>query len=159
MAVFVILAAIAMTAQAGFLFAIYKSSRRVSDTVVRMSPQMEALMASSKVTLDESRTKIAEITSKANFILDQTQTQLARVDSVMGDAQERAHRQLARAEMLVDDTLGRAHQAVAMVHGGVLKPLREINGVAAGLKAAIQYLNRANRPHPHNVTVDEEMFI
>ena len=159
MAVFVMVAAIALVIQAAFLFGIYKASRTMQESIVKMSPKLEALMESSRVTLDDSRAKIAEITGKANTILDQTQRQLARVDALMSDAQERGHRQLARAEMLVDDTLGRAHQTVTMLHGGVLKPLREINGVAAGLKAAIQYLSRANKPTPDRLTVDEEMFI
>jgi hypothetical protein len=40
-----------------------------------------------------------------------------------------------------------------------MKPIREINGLAAGVRAAIQYFARGRRPSPDRVTVDEEMFI
>jgi hypothetical protein len=53
----------------------------------------------------------------------------------------------------------RAHQTVAMVHGGIIKPIREINGVAAGIRAALHYFMRGGRPAPDTVTADEEMFI
>ena len=159
MAWFVGIAAVALVVQAGMLFAIYRTSQKMAETADRLTPKMETLMESSRQTLDESRVQIAEITSKANKILDQTQTQLARVDALMSDATERGHRQLARAEMLVDDTLGRAHQTITLVHGSVMRPLREIAGVAAGLKAAIQFLSRSGRTTPERLTVDEEMFI
>jgi hypothetical protein len=46
-----------------------------------------------------------------------------------------------------------------LVHSGLMAPLREINGIAAGLKAAIQHLIRTGRPAPDRLHVDEEMFI
>jgi hypothetical protein len=46
-----------------------------------------------------------------------------------------------------------------LVHTGVMRPLREITGVAAGLKATIQFLMKGVRPSPDRLTVDEEMFI
>jgi hypothetical protein len=64
-----------------------------------------------------------------------------------------------RAEMVLDDTVSRVHESVSMVHQGINRPLREISGVATGLRAAIAYLVRGNRPTPAQVTQDEEMFI
>jgi len=158
MAVFVTISAIALIIQAGFLFAIYKASRSMADLATKMSPKVESLVETSRATIEESRSKIVDITSRASQILEKTQDQLARVDALMADATERGHRQLARAELLVDDTLSKAHSTVNTVHTGVMKPLREISGVAAGIKAAVQYL-RANKTGPDRFTVDEEMFI
>jgi hypothetical protein len=45
------------------------------------------------------------------------------------------------------------------VHQGILTPIRGITGVAAGVRAALQFLMRGTRPSPDQVTVDEEMFI
>jgi hypothetical protein len=45
------------------------------------------------------------------------------------------------------------------MHNGVLKPLKEVQGVAAGVRAAFFFLLRGRRPNPSNATVDEEMFI
>jgi hypothetical protein len=46
-----------------------------------------------------------------------------------------------------------------MVHGTVIAPIRQINGLAMGLRAALHYFLRGNRPSPDRATVDEEMFI
>ena len=40
-----------------------------------------------------------------------------------------------------------------------MRPLREVNGIAAGMKTALAYLARGNRPSPDQATSDEEMFI
>jgi len=65
-----------------------------------------------------------------------------------------------RAELVLDDTFGRVQSTVATVHGGVMRPLREISGVSAGIRAALNHLAKgAARPAPAQATQDEEMFI
>ena len=103
--------------------------------------------------------KIAEITGKTNEILDITRRQLERVEDLLENASTRALVQLDRAEMVVDDAMSRAQETVVIVHEGIMKPIREINGVAAGLKAAFQYFLRGGRPNPDQITGDDEMFI
>jgi hypothetical protein len=68
--------------------------------------------------------------------------------------------QLERAQVMVDDTMSRVHETVSMVHGGVVKPLREINGLVSGVRAGFSALARKPRnPNVESVTQDEEMFI
>jgi F0F1-type ATP synthase membrane subunit b/b' len=159
MASFTGIAAIALLMQAGLLWAIYKTSRSMQETVARLSPKIEALAESSRLTLEESRKRIAEVSEKATAILDTTRQQLARVEEVLNDASQRTQRQLENAEALVEDAMARARETVELVHKGVLWPLREINGVAAGLRAALLFLMRGVRPNPDRLTADEEMFI
>jgi hypothetical protein len=85
--------------------------------------------------------------------------QLARIDEVLEDASARAHNQLAHAELVLDDTMSRAQETVAAVQGGIMRPLREIQGVTAGVRTAFYYLMRGGRPSPAQATADEEMFI
>lgn len=159
MTVFVVVSAIALLIQAGLLFGIYKSSRSLEQNATRLLPKVEALVESSRVAVEDSRRQIVEITTKTSDILDVTRKQLARVDEVMEDATLRARIQLDRAEMVLDDTMNRAQETVALVHGGIMKPLREIQGVAAGLRAAMNYLMRGRNASPATATADEEMFI
>jgi hypothetical protein len=85
--------------------------------------------------------------------------QMVVVEDVVGDAVGRAKVQMDRAELVLDDTLSRAHETVATLHNGVMRPLREINGLAAGLRAAFAALAQGSRPTPDRATSDEEMFI
>jgi len=64
-----------------------------------------------------------------------------------------------RADGEITKVLRRAHQTVGVVHDGIMRPLREVSGVAAGLRAALNSITRGNRPTVDRATSDEEMFI
>ncbi len=122
-------------------------------------PKVEALVESTKGTVEQSRKQITEITTLANEILVSTKTQLAMVEDVVSEATARAKVQMERVELVLDDTINRAHETVATVHSGIMRPLRELNGIAAGVRTALAYLGRGNRPSVDQATSDEEMFI
>jgi len=159
MAVFVGVATVALVIQACMLFGIYKASRAMQQNTQRLTPKVEALMESSRTAIDDSRIQIIAVTTRANDILDSARKQMARFDELLSDAASRSRRQMDHAELILDDALDRAEKTIATVHGGVMKPIREINAVAAGLRAALHFLMRGGRPNPDEVTVDEEMFI
>ena len=158
-AAFVFIAAVALCIQAGFLFGMFKTAKLMEKRVMPMLPKVEALVDSARTTVEQSRKQIIDITAKANEILDSTRSQLEKVEEVVNDATSRAKVQLERVEMVVDDTVTRAHETVAVVHSGIMRPIREINGIAAGLRAAVAHLARGGRPSVAQVTSDEEMFI
>ena len=82
-----------------------------------------------------------------------------RIDELMAEATVRTRKQMVQAEAVLDDAMSRAQDTVALLHGGILKPLREVSGVVAGIRAALRFLSRSGRPSPDRLTVDEEMFI
>jgi len=159
MTAFVIVAAIALCIQAGMLVAIGKQVKTLSEKVQPLVPKVESLVASTQVTVEQSRKQIVDITTQANEILASTKNQLAKVEDVVSDATARARVQMDKVELVLDDTLNRAHDTVATVHQGILRPLRELNGIAAGVRGALAFLAKGNRPSPDRATSDEEMFI
>jgi hypothetical protein len=64
-----------------------------------------------------------------------------------------------RVELVLDDAMSRTQQTVAVVQRGILSPIREVNGMLAGLRTAIMTLARGSRPTVDHATADEEMFI
>lgn len=159
MTAFVLVSAIALCIQAGFLFAIYKTSKTMEEKVTAILPRAHSILQTAETTLDQTRKQFLDITSKTNDILDATKLQLVKVDEVLTDAQGRAKTQFDRAEMVLDDTMTRVHESVSLVHNGIMKPLREINGVTTGIRAALQHLAKGGRPSVAQATQDEEMFI
>jgi ElaB/YqjD/DUF883 family membrane-anchored ribosome-binding protein len=159
MTAFVIIAAVALSIQAGMLVAVNKKTKELQDKITPLVPQVESLVETTKSTVELSRKQIAEISSRANDILDSTRNQLAMVEEVVSDATARAKVQMDRVELVLDDTLSRAHETVALVHSGIMRPLREINGITAGIRAALSFLSRSDRPNVAQATSDEEMFI
>jgi len=158
MTVFVCVSAAALLIQAGLLFGIYKSARGLQENVQRLLPKIESLLETSRQTIEDSRRQIADITSKTSEILETTRRQVNRVEELLEDAASRARVQMDRAELVLDDAMVRAQRTVALVEGGVVKPLMQIQGVAAGIKTALTFLLRG-RPNPANAHADEEMFI
>jgi len=171
--VFVFVSAIALVIQAGLLFGIYKAARTLQQQTTSVLPQVQSVLSKAETTIDESRKSIAEITAKANEIttkaneitakandlMDMGKAQMVKLDVVITDASQRAKVQIERAELVVDDTMTRVHQSVTAVHNGIVRPVKEIQAITAGISTAIQHFLRGGRPSVAQATHDDEMFI
>jgi ABC-type transporter Mla subunit MlaD len=160
--VFAGIAAVAIVLQMAILFGVYRAVKSMNTAIQgvvpkvesmvektnAVIPKVEALVESSKATVEESRQ-----------ILASAKAQLAKVDELVTDATNRARIQMDRAEMMVDDAMDKAQKTVNGISRGVMRPMREIQGVAAGIQAALAFLLRGTRPSVDQATSDEEMFI
>jgi ElaB/YqjD/DUF883 family membrane-anchored ribosome-binding protein len=155
----VVVSALALLFQAMMLFGMARSVKSLREQVTTFLPKAEAFLSGAEKRLSDSRREIQEVTSKATAVLDSTQKQLAKVDEILSDAGARAKAQIEHVEMVVEDSVDRVHKTVVELNDGILRPIREINGVAAGLRAAFQHLLRGGRPNVAQATADEEMFI
>ncbi len=77
----------------------------------------------------------------------------------MDDLHTRARAKVARVDSAVDETVDQVQQAGGEVRKAVLRPIREVNGVLSGLKAAIGVYTHGSRASVDHATQDEEMFI
>jgi hypothetical protein len=154
----VVVSAVALVIQMFLLFGMYKTTQAMRDRVMVVIPRVEDLLENSRTILDEGRAALGEVRQKSNLILDTGHRQMRQLEAIVGEAAERTNRQMAYAEAVVQDALGRVEDTVQLVHSGVLKPLRGVSSLVAGVGAAFQYLV-SRRPAPGNATLDEEMFI
>jgi hypothetical protein len=155
----VIVSALALVLQLLILYGLYRTTKSLNAEVLSLLPGIRKLMENAENTLSQSRKQILDVTGKASDVLDLTRAQLTRIDESMGDVLVRMRGQLERAEGVVEDSLTKVHETVSVVHSGVVKPLREISGVAAGIRAAVHSLARGTRTTPAEATHDDEMFI
>ncbi len=156
---FVAISGLAMLIQAGLLYGIYRHTKSIKTEALAILPQAKSILTKAEATLDESRKHIVEITAKANEMMDIGKSQLVKLDDVITDASSRAKIQLERAELVVDDTMSRVHHSVTSVHNGIIKPIREIQGITSGVRTALQHFLRGQRPSVAQATQDDEMFI
>lgn len=160
MAAFVGLAALSMLSQAIAMFGIYRRVKSIQDQVGPLVPQAEAVLANAKDTLDVTRKQVQEVSTRTTQILDSTKAQMVRFDEAMTDVAARAKVQMDKAELVIDDTMNRVHETVTLVHTGVVKPIKEINGLVSGVRAGMSALLGGNRrTSVVTATQDEEMFI
>ncbi len=155
----VIVAAVAIVFQALLLFGMFRSMKALKEQVTVFIPQAEAVLHRADKAIEDTTAQWKDLSSKAVGVIDSAQKQLVRVDEVLSEATSRAKVQMERVEMVLDDTIGRVHSTVVQLNNGVLKPVKEINGVAAGVRAAFSQLLRSKRPSVAQATADEEMFI
>jgi hypothetical protein len=155
----IVVAAVAIVLQAIFLFGLYRSAKVMAARVTEFVEKAEPVLADASQTLAQSRKQMTEVTDKANKVLDSAQTQMAKLDGVLSDATSRAKVQMDRLELVLDDSIGRVHETVTVLHDGIMQPLRELNGIVAGIRAGIGYLFGNRRPSVAQATHDDEMFI
>jgi len=158
-AIFVGLAALAMLIQAATLLGLFLVAREIKAKVAALTSPALNVIEISKRTLEKVEGHVEKIGVTSNAILDVTKQQLGKVDELLSDASTRAKVQMERAEMVLDDTMTRVQRTVSVVQSGVLRPVREIHGIVAGVRTAITHLGRAGRPTVDHATSDEEMFI
>ncbi len=157
--IFVAIAAVALLIQACMLIGLFVTARRLQEKLLPMLPEVQAILAVVRRTSVSVEKHVEQIGTASSAILDITKQQLARVDELLGDATTRAKVQMERAEMVLDDTMTRVQHTVSYVQSGVLRPVREVHGILAGIRTALAHLGRAGRSTVDHATSDEEMFI
>jgi hypothetical protein len=166
-AVAVLLACVATVWQAVILAAIYRAGKEAQkagrEAQHRLGPlvdRFEALITTSSKILEENRPRIADITAETLVIAKTARQQAERIGELIDDANGRAKARIAQIDRTVDHTVEQVEHAGEAVKSAVLKPVKEVNGIVAGVKAALNtYAQGGNRNSPENATQDEEMFI
>jgi hypothetical protein len=159
MAAAVVVSAIAIVLQVILLNQLTKSAKAMQASTQEFVAKVRPLIDHAMTTIEQSRIQIADISKKANEILDLSKKQLTTIDTVLTKASDRALVQMERAEMVLDDAMGRVQQTVDMVHGGVVRPVREVTALVAGFRAGLSQFLRGGRTTVERATHDEEMFI
>jgi hypothetical protein len=77
----------------------------------------------------------------------------------MAEATARTRTQMDRIEMVMDDTVNRFQETTSLLQSGIVRPLRQINALTAGIRTALSVLSGARRTTVEHATHDEEMFI
>ena len=151
--------AVAIVVQAFMMMGVIRTAKTVLGRLDELIPRVESALARAESALERGSHRMEEVSNKSLEVISIARTQLARVDDLMGDATTRLKVQMDRVELVVDDMLTRVQETVAVFHNGIMRPLRQISGVAAGIRGTIDYLFKGGRPNVAQATQDEEMFI
>lgn len=151
--------ALAMAAQAAFIFFIYKTVKSTDARVSALSDRAEPLIDSARRMLDENRPKLTKMADDALEVVSSAREQMTKIEGLVGDATGRARVQLDRLDLVLTDTVERVQETAATVQSSILHPVREVSGVMNGVRAAISTLAKGQRTPVPNATQDEEMFI
>jgi ABC-type transporter Mla subunit MlaD len=109
--------------------------------------------------LQENRPRVAEIVADAVVVAKTTRQQAEHVSELIDEANARVKARITQIDQTVERTVNDVEQATNAVKGVVMKPVKEVNGIMAGVKAAMNTLTQGRHNSPDHVTQDEEMFI
>ena len=110
--------------------------------------------------LQDARPRIAGISDEGVAIVRSGREQVERVGELLHDAGDRARTRLGQIDQAVDTTVTQIENVSGAVKSAVMRPVREVNGIAAGISAAVSTLVRGqHKSSVDSATQDEEMFI
>jgi hypothetical protein len=156
----VVLACLAFVVQSVVLVLMYRVARKTQAKVLPLVDRAEPILITTRQVLDENKPRISEIAEQAVAIARTARAQADHIGEVLADSTERAKARLAQIDRTVDETVEQVEQVGGAVKTVVMKPVKEFNGLMAGMKAGLSTLAAGNRrPSVDHATQDEEMFI
>ena len=138
---------------------IYRSSKQMEEKLGLLLERASPVLDSARSLVDDARPKIQEMLARAAEITASARDQMARLDALVTETSDCVRVQIERIDVVVGDAVNRVQETTAAVQSTILKPVREVNGVISGVRAALSTLARGNRASVDHATQDEEMFI
>jgi ABC-type transporter Mla subunit MlaD len=110
--------------------------------------------------MQDARPRIAHLSDETVAIVRSGREQVERIGDLLHDAGDRTRVRLEQIDHAVDLTVNQIENASIAMKSAVLRPVREVNGIAAGISAAVSTLVRGtHKSSVASATQDEEMFI
>jgi predicted PurR-regulated permease PerM len=159
MAIAVLISSVALLLIALASVGTYLAVRKLESQISPLLPQVTEFLLNSRAALDEALKQFHETGDKTQAVLDSVRTELANFSEARADITKRVTAQIQRIELVLDDSLTDIQEVVSVVHGGVIKPIREVTGIVAGVRTAIHSFFGGRRPSVAQATQDEETFI
>jgi len=155
----VVLAGLCFLAQTITMMIILRTVNRLKDKIEPLAEKAAPILEMARSTAVELVPRLMEVSTNAVEISKSARDQVNRMGELLTDFSDRARAQVARIDGAVDLTVGNVQHAGESVKDAVLKPVREVNGVLAGIKTAIAVYSHGRRQSVDHATQDEEMFI
>jgi ABC-type transporter Mla subunit MlaD len=132
----------------------------VANKIGQVVDNVNRVISNSNRILEENRPRIAEISIETAAMAKSGREQVERLGALLHDAGERAQTRLEQIDQTVENTVEQIEHVGDSVKRAVLRPVKEVNGLAAGISAAVSTLVHGSRKSSvDSATQDEEMFI
>lgn len=161
MSVFTGVAAISLLLMLGMMFGMYRAMNELKGRTSLFLDRCEPMAETAQATVKELREKTTPILNDVKRLTEKGQVQMEKVDGILGDLQSTTKLQLQRVDKSVQQNMDRIDETTQLVQTTILRPVKQIRAVAAGVDAALKQFagGRRRRPTVDRATSDEEMFI
>lgn len=165
-AVFVIVAAVAIVVQAGILIAMFFQTRRTMERMERFTSDLESrlspILSRVQTLLEETQPKISEMVADAAHVVYLARGQAQKVDRVFTEASDRLRGQLVRADRILTGALEAVEDAGTRFGTSVWRPVHKVSALVQGIKVGLDLLRSrrgGDRRREEPLETEEELFI
>ena len=158
-AIGVFLALTAFVVQTVVILAMFRVVQATQNKLMPMLEALTPLVTTVRRLVDENAPKFSQMATEASEITKNLHQQVDRLGEVVKDASDRARAQVARIDGAVDQTVEQVQHASETVRHAMLKPVKQVDGIMHGIRAAISVVSQGRRESVDHATQDEEMFI
>jgi len=155
----VFLALIAFVMQAVVIFAMYRVTKATQDKLMPVADALTPMIGTARRFVEENSPKFSQMTSEAAEMVNTLHAHVDRLGEVVKEMSDRARAQVARIDGAVDQTVEQVQQASDAVKTAILKPVKQVDGIMHGIRAALSVVAHSRRESVDHATQDEEMFI
>jgi ABC-type transporter Mla subunit MlaD len=131
----------------------------VVEQAVPVLDSAKQAVANANLVIADARPRIAEFSEEAVAVARSGREQVERIGDLLHEASDRTRARLEQIDESLESTVGQVGEVGTAVKRAVLRPVREANGFAAGISAAVSTLVHARKASVDGATQDEEMFI
>ncbi|HXT75232.1 MAG TPA: hypothetical protein VN780_03000 [Candidatus Eisenbacteria bacterium] len=170
-AVFVVVAAIAIVIQVALLSALFFQMRRTMERLDAFTTDLQSrvgpILTRVQLLLDDTQPKISELVADAAHVVYLTRSQAQKMDRVFTEASDRLRGQLVTVDRIVGAALETVEDAGSQFRRSVWKPMQKASAIITGIKVGLDLLRsrRGNtsaasrRDRDDSVEHEEELFI
>jgi uncharacterized protein YoxC len=165
-AVFVIIAAIAIVIQVAMLTALFFEIRRTMERLDQFTTELQSrlgpILTRVQMLLDDTQPKISELIADAAHVVYLARGQAQKMDRVFTEASDRLRGQLVSVDRIITGALETVEEAGTHFRRNVWRPMQKFSAVVTGIKVGLDLLrSRQSRGSRHDDSVEheEELFI
>ena len=159
LAIGIFLSLMAFVVQTALVLAMFRVTKAMQEKLLPIIDATGPLVKTVRIFADENFPKFSQMTANATEILKSVQADVDRLSEVVKDVSDRARAQVARIDGAVDLTVDQVQHASESVKHAVLRPVRQVDGIMQGIRAAVAVMAQGRRESVDHATQDEEMFI
>jgi ABC-type transporter Mla subunit MlaD len=130
------------------LFGVRKAAAAVRDDINEIRDTIRPLITETHELLVRVGPKIESTSDDLAALTHSLREQSTSVQSTVTEISERARHQAGRIDFMLTSALDKADRAGAIVNDTVAKPLRQLTGILAGIKAVVENLRAPQAPGP-----------
>ena len=159
-AIFVIVAAIALILQMGILAGMYLEMREMMKRFDRLETRVDPIIKHVQRILEDSQEKISSMTSDAAEITRVARLQAQKMDRLLTEAADRLRDQIIRTDHIVTGALEVVDEAGSRIRRTLWGPLQQASAVLKGVMVGLEVLRGQRRGRDSDEAhQDEELFI